>query len=78
MEINLVSNTIQLRIVFHILSKGHPMTDYPDYMKYLYFLQMSNFPSSHCSLTSGWEWEKYLAHVEKDDMKEKIENTRFL
>jgi hypothetical protein len=45
------------------------MTDYLDYMKYLSFLQMPNFPSSHWSLMSGWEWAKYLAQVEKDDMK---------
>ena len=39
---------------------------------------MPNFPSSHWSLTSGWEWEKYLALVEKDDMKEKIASSRFV
>jgi hypothetical protein len=27
---------------------------------------------------SDWEWEKYLAQVEKDDMKERIANSRFL
>jgi hypothetical protein len=27
---------------------------------------------------SGWEWEKYLAQVEKDDIKEKIANARFV
>jgi hypothetical protein len=78
MEINLLSKTIQLSIIFHILSKGHPMKDYPYYMKYLSFLQILNFPSSYWSLMSGWEWEKYLAQVEKDDMKEKIASARFL
>jgi hypothetical protein len=76
MEINFLSKTIQLSIVFHILSKGRPMTDYPDYIKYLFFLQMPNFPSSHWSLTSGWEWAKYLAQVENDYMKEKIASAR--
>ena len=78
MERNLLSKTTQLSIVFHILSRGHPMTDYPYYMKLLSFLQVSNFPSSHWSVTSGWEWAKYLAQVENDDMKEKIANARFL
>jgi hypothetical protein len=32
MERNLLYKTIQLSIVFHILSKGRPMTDYPDYL----------------------------------------------
>ena len=27
---------------------------------------------------SGWEWGKYIAQVEKDDMKEKIANATFL
>jgi hypothetical protein len=78
MERNLLSKTIQLSTVFQILSSGRPMTDYPNYMKYLSFLQVSNFPSSHWSVTSGWEWAKYLARVEKDDLKEKIANARFL
>jgi len=30
------------------------------------------------SVTSRWEWVKYLAQVENDDLKEKIENSRFL
>ena len=42
--------------------------------KYLYFIQATNFPSSQWSLSSGWEWGKYLAQVEKDNMKEKIAN----
>ena len=43
MERNLLSKTIQLSTVFHILSNWRPMTYYPDYMKYLSFLQVSNF-----------------------------------
>jgi hypothetical protein len=77
MEINLLSKTMQLSIVFHILSRGRPMTYYPDYKNFISFLEVSNFPSSHWSVTSGWEWEKYLAQVEKDDLKEKIANARF-
>ena len=38
---------------------------------------MSDFSSSHWSVTSGWEWAKYLAQVEKDDLKEKIANVGF-
>ena len=37
---------------------------------------MSSFPSSHWSVTSGWEWKIYLAQVEKDDLKENITNAR--
>ena len=49
------------------------MTDCPEYKNYVSFLDVSNFPSSHWSVTSGWEWEKYLAQVEKYYLKENIE-----
>ena len=39
---------------------------------------MPNFQSSHWSLSSGWEWGKYLAQVEKDDKKKNIANASFL
>ena len=68
MERSLLSKTIQLSTVFHILCKGRPMIDYPDHMKFLSFLHLPNFPSSHWSVTSGWEWERYLAQVENDDL----------
>ena len=78
METHFLSKTIQLSIVFHLLSNGRPMTDYPKMMKYLSFIQVPNFLTSHWSLLSGWERGKYLAQVEKDDMKEKIANATFL
>jgi len=53
------------------------MTYYPDYKNYVSFLEVSNFPSSHWSIMSGWEWARYLAQVEKDDLKEKIANAIF-
>ena len=53
------------------------MTDYPDYKNFISFLEVSNFPSSHWSITSGWEWEKYITQVEKGDLKENIANVRF-
>ena len=43
MERNLLSKTTQISIIFHILSRGRPMTDYPDYMKLLSFLQVQTF-----------------------------------
>ena len=47
MERNLLSKTTHLITVFHILSRGRPMTDYPEYKNYVSFLDISNFPSSH-------------------------------
>jgi hypothetical protein len=69
---------MKLSTIFQILSKGHSMKNYPNYMKYLSFLQVSNFPFSHSSIMSAWEWERYVAQVENDDMKENIVNARFL
>ena len=54
------------------------MTDYPKMTKYLSFIQVPIFRSSHWSLSSGWEWGKYLAQVENGDMKENIANDTFL
>ena len=45
--------------------------------KYLSFIQVPNFPSSHWSLSSGREWGKYLAQVEKDDMKRRLQMLHF-
>jgi len=53
MERSLLSKMIQLSTAFHILSNGHPMTDYPNHMKLLSFIQIPNFPSSDWSVTSG-------------------------
>ena len=77
MERNLLSKTTQLSTLFHILSRGLPMIDYLDYKNYVSFLKVSNFPSSHWCITSGWEWTRYLAQVENDDLKKKVANTRF-
>ena len=77
MERNLLSKMTHLSIAFHILYRGHPMINYPDYTKYLSFIQVLNFPSSHQSIMSGHEWARCLAQVEKDDMKEKIVDARF-
>ena len=53
------------------------MTYYSKYKNYVYFLDVSNFPSSHWSIMSNSEWAKYLDQVEKDDLKEKIANAIF-
>ena len=53
------------------------MTYYPEYKNYVSFLDVSNFPSSHGSVTSFWAWEQYLAQVEKEDLKENIANAIF-
>ena len=43
MDINLLSKTVQLSTVLHILSIVCPMTDYLDDKNYVYFLELSNF-----------------------------------
>ena len=43
METNLLSKTIQLSIIFHILSNGFPMTDYPKLTKYILLFKCQIF-----------------------------------
>ena len=43
METNLLSKKIQLSIVFHLLSNGRPMTDYPKMTKYLFLFKCQIF-----------------------------------
>jgi hypothetical protein len=42
MEINLLSKTTRFDIIFHVSSRGHPMINYPKYMKYLSLLEVLN------------------------------------
>lgn len=78
MEINSLSKMIQLSIVFHNISKGFPMKNYPHYINYLSFHKVLSFPSSYWSITSGWISTTYLAQVENDDIKKRFQMLSFL
>lgn len=67
-----------LSVIFHILTRRHPMTDYPEISTLLSFLGVPNFSNSHWSVNSGWEWASCLAEFEKQDIKERIRESNFI
>ena len=73
-----VGKVVQLSVVFYLLSRGRPMTNYPSIPTLLHFLKTQNYPNSHWSVNNGWEWARCLAQVEKEDMKEKIKDSNFI
>jgi hypothetical protein len=46
-EIEECGKFVQLINVFYILSRGNPMTDFPEMSGYLRFLKVPNYPVSH-------------------------------
>lgn len=78
MEAANLSKTIQMIVVFHILSRGHPMIDYPKYSSLLSYLNVPHYPYSHWSINPGWEWENCLVAVEKEDLKDKVKESNFI
>ena len=77
-EVQNMGKVVQLGVVFYILSRGRPMMGYPSMTVLLHFLKTRNYPNSHWSVNNGWEWAKYLAQVEIEDMKESIKNSNFI
>ena len=61
LEVELMGKFVQLSVVFNILSKGHPMIDYPSLSALLHFLKVCNYPNSHWLVNNGWEWASCLA-----------------
>ena len=64
-EVQNVGKVVQLGVVFYIFSRGRPMKDYPSMTALLHFLKTRNYPNSHWSVNSGWEWTRCLAQIEK-------------
>ena len=46
-EVQNLGKVVQLGVVFYILSRGRPMTDYPSMTALLHFLKTRNYPNSH-------------------------------
>jgi hypothetical protein len=45
---------VKFLICSHMLIEGKPMTDYESMCKLLHFLDVKNFPKTHCSNIVGW------------------------
>ena len=57
-----------MSVIFHILSRGHPMRDFLEYGNLLSFLRVPHYPMSHWSIYAGWEMASCLAEVEKKNV----------
>ena len=77
-EVEERGNAVQLSNVFHILSKGRPMTEYLEMSGLLHFLKVPNYPVNHWSINSGWEWASCIAQVEIEDVQRKIKESTFI
>lgn len=58
-----LTKTVQMSVIFHILSRGHPMKDFLEFSNLLSFLNVPHYPMSHWSINVGWEMENCLAEV---------------
>ena len=74
-EVEECGKVVQLSNVFHILSRGRAMTDYLEMSGLLHFLKVPNYPISHWSINSGWEWASCIAQVEIEDVQRKIKES---
>jgi len=74
----LQSKVVQLSTIFSIMMRGRPMNDYPEYKKLLSFHEVPNFPNSHWSVSSGWEWATYMSEVIKEDLREIVNRSQFI
>lgn len=54
------------------------MNDYPEYKELLSFHGVPNFPNSHWSVSSGWEWATYMSEVIKEDLREIVNRSQFI
>ena len=75
---SLQSKVFQLSTIFSIMMRGWPMNDYPEYKELLSFHGVPNFPNSHWSISSGWEWATYMSEVIKEDLSEIVNLSNYI
>ena len=54
------------------------MRDFSEYGNLLSFLRVPHYLMSHWSINVGWEMENYLVEVEKQNVQEKIKQSKFI
>ena len=54
------------------------MTDYLEMSGLLHFLKVPNYPVSHWSINSGWEWASCIVQLEIEDVQSKIKESTFI
>jgi hypothetical protein len=69
---------VQLAMLFHVLSRGRPMTEYEALYELLKYLRTKHLPPKHWSNNSGWELADHMHMVVLEKLKETIRSARFL
>lgn len=67
-----------MSVIFHILSRGHPMRELLEYSNLSSFLRVPHYPMSHWSIYVGWKMENCLAEVEKKNVQERVKESKFI
>ena len=73
-----LAKTVQMSVIFHILSRGRPMRDFSEYGNLLSFLRVPHYPMSHWSIYAGWEMASCLGEVEKQNVQERVKESKFI
>ncbi len=61
-----------------MLVEGRPMTNYESMNKLLHFLDVKNFPKTHCLNTSGWEMAFCMHELVFNKTKFLVESAKFI
>ncbi len=69
---------VKILICSHMLVEGKPMTDYESMSKLLHFLNVKNFPKTHCSNIVGWEMATCMHDLVVNKTKPLVEGVRFI
>ena len=78
MEVEDMSKSLWLSVIFYILRKGCVMIDYPSLSALLHILKVHFYPRSRWLVNIGWEWESCLGEVDKENFKAKIKEPNFI
>lgn len=68
---------VQFQVLFHLVSRGRPITDYEAMHKLLVQLRVPDLSRKHWSDNSGWEMVEAMAEVALHKTKEKLKQARF-
>jgi hypothetical protein len=60
---------VQFAIVFNLLSKGKPMTNYEDFFCLFKFLRFQFVPKSHLFHMASWQMLKHVDHEVRKSFK---------
>ncbi len=69
---------VKFLICSHLLVENKPMTNYESMRKLLHFLDVKNFPKTHCSNIVGWEMVVCMHDLVVNKTKALVEGARLI